>query len=527
MNPADPGILTRRKMLQLTGLTALGAMVDMPAWAECPGVPHAEGALPSRPNILIVLVDQQRAPRDWPEGWAAENIPSFGRLAANGITFNRAYCNACMCSPSRATLFTGVYTHTHRVTDTLSESTTLFEQQLEPDYQNIARMLKSAGYSVHYRGKWHLTKPDASAPNYPKPTVEDVQAYGFDTWETPDSGEDTKPENFGILFDEGYATGAINQIQNMPAGKPWALIVSFVNPHDVLAYPTTYEMQPEFADIHGLDVGIDLPATIDEDLVAGGKPRAHALIRAVMAAGLGPLPTDAAKRTYVNFYAYLQSLVDVQINRVLDAVLCDPELKRDTVIIRCADHGELGLAHGGMRQKNFNMYEQAVNVPLQVSNPVLFPEPVESDALVSLVDVLPTIASLVGLGRPAGYDLRGTDLTPLFTNPDGEVQDSILFTYDDEHAGSLTISPIVPPPNHILAIFEKRWKFARYYDPAGVEDDEYELYDLEADPEELHNLARHADTIPTIGLKVEEMKQKLNKAVAQKIGPGTDHLIMY
>src|SRR4029079_19816072 len=82
------------------------------------------------------------------------------------------------------------------------------------------------------------------------------------------------------------------------------------------------------------------------------------------------------------------------------AALGDPagsrSLRSRTVVFRCADHGEMGLSHGGLRQKAFNAYEETIHIPLVVSNPVLFPHPAHSDALVSLVDVLPTIAGLAG-----------------------------------------------------------------------------------------------------------------------------------
>ena len=98
-----------------------------------------------------------------------------------------------------------------------------------------------------------------------------------------------------------------------------------------------------------------------------------------MAAYLGPAATASeAKLDYVNFYAHLHRVVDEKIGRLLDA-LGDPadpaSLRSRTVIFRCADHGEMGLSHGGLRQKAFNAYEETIHIPLVVSNPVLFPKP--------------------------------------------------------------------------------------------------------------------------------------------------------
>ena len=91
-------------------------------------------------------------------------------------------------------------------------------------------------------------------------------------------------------------------------------------------------------------------------------------------------------------------MVDEQIGRVMarSATRRPGSLRSRTVVFRCADHGEMGLSHGGLRQKAFNSYEETIHIPLVVSNPVLFPKPVQSDALVSLVDFLPTVATLAG-----------------------------------------------------------------------------------------------------------------------------------
>ena len=97
-----------------------------------------------------------------------------------------------------------------------------------------------------------------------------------------------------------------------------------------------------------------------------------------MNAYLGPLRDRRAKLDYVNFYAHLHRLVDAKIGRLVAALggADDPaSLRARTVVVRCADHGEMGLSHGGLRQKTFNVYEETINVPLVISNPVLFGRP--------------------------------------------------------------------------------------------------------------------------------------------------------
>ena len=215
---------------------------------------------------------------------------------------------------------------------------------------------------------------------------------------------------------------------------------------------------------------------------------------------------------YVNFYAHLHRVVDEQIGRVMAALgdPTDPEsIRSRTMVFRCADHGEMGLSHGGLRQKAFNAYEETINIPLLVSNPVLFPKPAHSDALVSLVDLLPTIASVAGTALDG--QAKGRDLTPIIAGradpendrlrrttvdlgpiaahpaPSESVQDEIHFTYDD-HQAATALQDVPGQPNRVRAVRTADAKFALYFDPAGKKPPEYEMYDLARDPDESRNL---------------------------------------
>ena len=121
-------------------------------------------AMLNKPNILLIITDQEREVMHWPEGWAEENLHARNRLMANGMTFKRAYIATAACSPSRASLFTGLYPAQHGVTRLLQSNDPysadqIHQAQLSSHTQNIAKMLASAGYNVVFKGKWHLTKP--------------------------------------------------------------------------------------------------------------------------------------------------------------------------------------------------------------------------------------------------------------------------------------------------------------------------------------------------------------------------------
>jgi choline-sulfatase len=220
------------------------------------------------------------------------------------------------------------------------------------------------------------------------------------------------------------------------------------------------------------------------------KPIVQREFRALMDFA-GPLPTPQMKRNYINFYGNLIKSSDAYLVNVLDT-LQSRGLLDNTLVIRTADHGEMGLAHGGLRQKNFNVYEESLRVPLVYSNPQLFPTPRESNAIVSHVDFLPTLATLFGAPTAARARWQGVDYSALVLDPSAtRPQDYTVFTYDDFQSGQAS-GPYPVGPNHIVAIREDRWKFAEYYDPSGRFPSQFEMYDLLADPFERANIAHRA-----------------------------------
>ncbi|MBW0291098.1 sulfatase [Rhodococcus sp. MH15] len=499
--------LPRRTFLGGVGALVLAGVADVAAGAVSAAPVQAAPAdrFPQKPNIVVIVTDQERRPMYWPQGWAEQNLPNRKRIADHGLSFDQAVCNTAMCSPSRSTFFTGLYPAQHGVTRTLTEGGTVSptEPQLQVSEQNMAKLLASAGYNVQYRGKWHLSKGVEGGD----PTSEDVAGFGFEGWIPPDAGQDTNPDHFGggcADHDRRVAEEAVEFLSGpaVASGQPWALIVSFVNPHDVLAYPQTWNAMNGTCDNYGSDApgafeqGIDLPPTFDEILALNHKPTAQVQSELLLAAGLGPLLGPDQARNYINFYAYMHKVVDEHIGSVLDAIEATPQMLDDTVIVRMSDHGEMGMSHGGLRQKVFNAYEETLRVPLVISNPLLFPEPVRTDALASLIDVMPTLATLAQVPARQSWNFLGTDLTPVIVDaaaypksPSAQVQDTILFTYDDQNCATPDGQNIVTQPNHIRCIRESRWKYTMYFDPAGVAAPQYELYDLQADPLELNNLA--------------------------------------
>jgi len=310
-----------------------------------------------------------------------------------------------------------------------------------------------------------------------------------------------------------------------------------VNPHDVLGFPASYR-EGGYADWEWDDLDqIGLPPSVDENLK--DKPSAHAIMKMGQSSFLGGLSREE-QVAYCRFYAHLHRLADSKVARVLEA-LGDPDdpdsLRSKTVVVKTSDHGDMGMSHGGMRQKMFNAYDETINVPLIFSNPVLFPEPVKSSAPVSLCDVLPTMAAIAGVDVSAD-GMKGQDLTPVLAHasspgkkrlkaspvdfdpvaghgsPVESVQDEVFFTFDDHQSGS-AFRDVIAPPNRIRAVRSAEAMYAIYLDETADEPPQYELYDMTRDPDQVKNLVdRHSGLArdPADRQLLEKMRESLSDA---------------
>lgn len=419
------------------------------------------------------------------------------RLLNHGFEFTNYFTNACMCSPSRATLLTSQFPVQTGVTTTGSPGP---RTALPSNLTNLATIFRDAGYHVEWHGKWHLGGHPSE--------------YGFQGWQPPDAGNylalnDTlgggDPDNDSRFLGEIFAFLETHCCQPSDvATKPFFLVASFVNPHDVYVAQHEPGLGYTHEDFH--KVAVSLPTNWTENLNKNNKPRAQAEM------SLPYVPFCNQPQDYVNFYAYLHTVVDAQIGKVLDA-LDAHALTNNTLILRTADHGEQALSHS-LVEKFFNVYEESIHIPFVVSNPIAFPKPMQTPALASHIDILPTLrsllikGSLLSEGQMEGNDaLVGTDLTPIL---DGDsdaiqtgVQSSIHFTYDD--------IPCRNAPSIVRCIRGIRFKYAVYFTPDG-QDADWELYDLSKDPLENVNLAGQ----PSFATLQQRFDEQLVKAMKQK-----------
>ncbi len=294
---------------------------------------------------------------------------------------------------------------------------------------------------------------------------------------------------------------------------------SLIAPHGpsvrkALLYPKSYASGGY--DKSWLQGEIEPPRTVGEDLST--KPSVQKEFLQLFNAS-GPIPTRQMKRNYLNFYANLMKGSDAYLVKILDT-LAKSGLLENALVIATADHGEMGTAHGGMRQKNFSFYEESTHVPLVYSNPRLFKKPHKNQALESHVDFLPTLASLVRAPAAARDSWQGVDYSDqILGRSPKPAQNYTVFTYDDWQSGQ-SRGPYPQPPNHIVSIRERRYKLARYHDADGKVPDQWEMYDLKTDPLERTNLAHrtHRRT-PEQRRQYRRLRRKLARVERTRLQP--------
>jgi choline-sulfatase len=524
--------ITRAALLKSAAVAVPALMLAGPAGAAAAGArSRARRASARRKvagmNVLVFLTDQQRAIQHFPPGWARRNMPGVTRLQQHGLTFQNAFTNACMCSPARSTLMSGFFPAQHGVKYTLETNMPAPQYpqvELATQFKNPATVVAAAGYTPVYKGKFHCNKPANGSTWVPS----DVNQYGFTRWDPPDAGANQAvPEEGGGTYDndgrfinaqgtpETGTEGAVQYLSSTAAQQqPFCMFVSLVNPHDVLFYPGSYAMAGY--DDSWLQGELEPPATANESLST--KPTAQQQFLQILEAG-GPISTRQMKTEYVNFYGNLMKASDAYLVKILDT-LDTAGLLENTLVIATADHGEMGIAHGGLRQKNFNMYEESLRVPLVYSNPRLFPKPRTSKALVSHVDFLPTLARLVG-APPAARDYwQGVDYSDqILSDTPKPGQDYTVFTYDDWQSGQAR-GPYPQAPNHIVSIREQRYKLGRYYDSAVTVPEQWEMYDLKLDPLALRNLAYAGHTrTPEHERQYRRLRQRLLHVQETRLKP--------
>ena len=220
-------------------------------------------------NIILFLTDQERRTMHFPENWEKDNLPGLTRLKANGLSFDNCHTNTCMCSAARATLLSGLMPAQHGVRYVIEEDMPPSEYpqvNMPIGLVGLGSVASAAGYEPVYKGKLHLTSPGGPNNTF---VQEDAGQYGWTRWNPPDDGGNQNicqgggdtPEGSWPNGDCGNADarymqddgpmvenleGALAWLRNHGAkpnrAQPFFLVVSLINPHDVLMYPTAFNV---------------------------------------------------------------------------------------------------------------------------------------------------------------------------------------------------------------------------------------------------------------------------------------------
>lgn len=554
--------------LRLMRVAALMLALGCPGLQAQEGQPARQGAISAPPyNIVFLIVDQRTHHLLAAPDYA---LPGIDAIARHGVTFQNHYISSAMCSASRASFLTG---QPPQVTGVIDQMQYSFAHSLSPDTPNVGSVLKGLGYKTAYFGKFEMDK----ALLDPQPTTNysaALQPYGFDVasaagdiGSAPDSGF----ENDAFTAGEAIRWLRVSANEARRTRKPFFMVASFVNPHDIMYGNGNVPGQPEVqkpvlpplappppaSSIYDKKWSFKLPPSLGESLTAPGMPRAMLEYQKGWDFWSGTIPTDR-KDMWTIFYNYYLNTIrdsDGSIQQIVN-VLNEMDLWRDTVVVFTADHGEMGGAHGGIKGKGPFSYEENAHVPLIIASPT-GKSGATTQALTSHLDLVPTFVGLTGLPdaqRPnAVKSLPGRDFSKLLAAPEKAtvtaIRPGVLFNYvgpstvDGDFLRTtmegLAFRRPTPPLSQanldkrgfLSFVFDGRYKFARYFAPTAFNtpwtleeilgNNDVQLFDLQSDPGEMHNLA----LVPELALgpgknreTILRMNALLNDLMAKEVG---------
>lgn len=432
-------------------------------------VGSASAADAKQPNILFVLCDDLRWDSLGCAGHPYIKTPHIDRLAKEGVFFENAFCTTSLCSPSRASILSGLYAHKHGVTNNFTEFPT--------DMASFPRLLQQAGYETAYIGKWHMGEDN------------DEKRRGFDYFVTHKGQGKYFDTEFNLDGQRrevipGYYTTVVTNLAvdwlKQPHQKPWVMMIGQKAPHSFYFPEEKYQHSFDSVDIKYPESAFHLES--QPQWIKDRLPTWHGIY--------GPLfewrkkfPDDRpeAVKDFANMIrAYWGTIlsVDDSMGRLI-AWLQESKQLDNTIIVFMGDNGLLNGEHGMVDKRT--MHEPSIRIPLIVRFPGLVPaeKPKRVSQIVLTEDISPSLLELCGVAVPTS--LHGKSWKTLVQSGDANWRSSFLYHYNYEKQFPYT-------PN-IRGVRMDNWKYMHYPHGDGKPDRHMaELYDLKSDPEERHNL---------------------------------------
>lgn len=451
---------------------------------------HAEAPAARKPNVLFILLDDIRWDSLGYAGHPNLRTPNIDRIAKEGVNFRNAFSTTSLCSPSRASLLSGLYAHRHGVTNNFTEYPTSLE--------SFPKALQRAGYATAYVGKYHMGENnDEPRPGFDYFVTHKGQGKYYDN-EFNFNGE--KRELVKGYYTTVVTDIALDWLKRDHAGKPWMLILGHKAPHSF------YTPEPKYAHTFD-DVRVAYPASA---FSLNDKPTWIKERMYTWHGIYGPLfewrkkfPDDRpeAVKDFENMvHAYWGTIlsVDDSVGR-LRAWLEETGQLDNTIIVFVGDNGLLQGEHGMVDKRT--MHEPSIRIPMAVRFPGLTKEAKTIDQQVLTVDMAPSLLELTGTAPLSNID--GRSWVTLVKSGDPGWRKSWFYYYNYEAEFPYT-------PN-VRGVRTEEWKYIHYpHGDGGPDRHMAELYNLRRDPEENTNLISD----PGSAAVLEQLRTELTRLMA-------------
>ncbi|GGI48251.1 arylsulfatase A-like enzyme [Agromyces flavus] len=435
-----------------------------------------------RPNIVMVLTDDHGSQAIGAYGSVLNATPRIDEIGAYGWRFDNCFATNALCSPSRASILTGTYSHVNGVSTLVTP--------IDASQPTFVSQLKAAGYRTAMVGKWHMGEHEGSTPQ------------GFDYWDIL-VGHDGQGEYWDPLFlsaegeriVEGYATDRITDLafdwlDSLEGDDPWCVLIYHKAPH------RPWEPKPE--DAERFRDAVPVPSTFWDDYDTRSSSTRRALMRLAENLNVEDLkiaPPESLSYEELALWKYQRFMedylacvasVDDNVGRITDRLRKRGEFD-DTIVMYASDQGFF-LGEHGWFDKRF-MYEESLRMPMLLSYPRRLEGGGVFDGIVTNVDFAQTLLDAAGV--PPHPRMQGRSFWPdLLGEPAAPAAEGMYYRYW-EHDDTFHKAPA-----H-YGYRTHRHKLIYYYnDGLGLPGTgpftyppEWELYDLERDPEELRNVA--------------------------------------